>query len=106
MLKILIDAKQRNIKQVTLFKDGIEVAKKEGDIDIVTEIQNILTEQNLKLDQIDSFDFANGPGSFTGIKTGAAIANILQWSLKDTPIDKLPVPEYGAEPNIMPQPKS
>lgn len=105
MLKIFIDAKQRNIKIVTLSKDGEILVKKEGDIDIVTEIKNIIKEQNLKLDQIDTFEFANGPGSFTGIKIGAAIANILQWAIKGTPIDKLTVPEYGAEPNITLSPK-
>ena len=105
MLKIFIDAKQRNTKIVTLFKDDEILVKKEGDVDIVTEITNIIKEQNLKLDQIDSFEFANGSGSFTGIKTGAAVANILQWALKGTSIDQLHVPEYGAEPNITPHPK-
>ncbi len=105
MLKIFIDAKQRNVKIVTLFKDNEILVKKEGDIDIVTEIKNIIKEQNLKLGQIDTFEFANGPGSFTGIKIGAAVANILQWALKGTAIDQLHVPEYGAEPNIMPHPK-
>lgn len=109
MLKIFIDANKRNYKIVTLLKtDGnlsATLAKKEGDIDIVTEIQNIMEEQNMTLQQVDSFDFANGSGSFTGIKTSAAIANVLQWALKGTPIGELTVPEYGAEPSITPQPK-
>ena len=83
--------------------DTLEQAKDYVRLNGSTDL--IIKEQNLKLDQIDSFEFANGSGSFTGIKTGAAIANILQWALKGTSLDQLHVPEYGAEPNITPHPK-
>jgi tRNA A37 threonylcarbamoyladenosine modification protein TsaB len=105
MLKILIDANHRNIKTVSLLRDDEVIVKKTGDIDIVTEIATIMKEQNMSLEQVDSFEFENGGGSFTGLKTGAAIANVLQWAVKGTPINKLPVPEYGAEPNITPRPE-
>lgn len=104
MLRIFIDANQRKNKIVALQKvDGDQISaitKKEGDIDLVTAIKEICQEQKLKLEQIDDFVYAQGGASFTGIKMAAAVANILKWSVKKTPFDQLPMPEYDSEPNI------
>jgi tRNA A37 threonylcarbamoyladenosine modification protein TsaB len=100
MLKIVIDATQRNNKVITLFNDGKVLAQKSGDIDMVTNLKNLVSEQGLELSSIDNFDFTDGEGSFTGIKMAAAIANILEWSVKQVPPEKLKQPHYATEPNI------
>jgi tRNA A37 threonylcarbamoyltransferase TsaD len=113
MFKIYIDSSKRNIKTDILFKIesfGLpsetencietEIARVEGDIDIVSEIGNILKQNNLRIEDVGDFAFFPGPGSFTGLKTGSAIANVLNWAINKTPLDKLKYPEYGAEPNI------
>jgi tRNA A37 threonylcarbamoyladenosine modification protein TsaB len=104
MLKIYIDASERKNKLVKLINESKDstkiVAEKSGDIDIVMAIKNIINENNFKIDQIELFEFAEGKGSFTGIKMAATIANVLQWAINNVPTEKLKMPDYGGEPNI------
>jgi len=104
MYKIKIDASKRREKEVTLveLKGNTEavVAEKRGDIDIVVAIKELLEENNIPIDNIDEFISNLGPGSFTGLKIGATIANVLNWALGKKTIKELSVPEYGRDPNI------
>ena len=104
MYKIRIDASKRREKKVVLVvaKDGKEeiIAEKKGDIDIVVVIKELLEENNVPIDNIDEFISNLGPGSFTGLKIGVTIANVLNWALKRRNIKELSVPEYGRDPNI------
>jgi len=104
MYKIKIDASKRREKEVTLveLKGNTEavVAEKKGDIDIVVAIKELLEENNIPIDNIDEFISNLGPGSFTGLKIGATIANVLNWALGKKTIKELSVPEYGRDPNI------
>ncbi len=104
MYKIKIDASKRREKEVVLveLRDGVEtvVADKSGDIDIVVAIKELLEENNTPIDNIDEFISNLGPGSFTGLKIGATIANVLNWALKRKNIKELSIPEYGRDPNI------
>jgi len=104
MYKIKIDASKRREKEVTLveIKGNVEdvVAGKKGDIDIIVAIKELLEENNIQIDKIDEFISNLGPGSFTGLKIGVTIANVLNWALKRKNIKELSVPEYGREPNI------
>lgn len=45
-------------------------------------IDKILKKNNLKLKDIGEFDYNTGPGSFTGLRVGAAVINTLNWALK------------------------
>ena len=104
MYKILIDSTKRREKAVILVKNTGKgekiIAKKEGDIDIVSSIKYILEENNIKREEIKEIVPDLGPGSFTGLKIGVTIANVFNWALKNKKIDELDTPEYGRGPNI------
>ena len=102
MKKVLIDTTKRYEKSVELVVDGNTVIREFGDIDIVGSIQKILDKNNLPIDNIDEITANPGPGSFTGIKVGVTIANVLNWALGKKKVGELQVPEYGREPIITP----
>lgn len=98
MYKIVIDATDRFNKSVSLLKDDQLIDAKAGDIDIVSVIKDLLEEHRLVLGDIECLEANAGPGSFTGIKVGVTIANVLNWALeKNCPVIE---PEYGRAPNI------
>lgn len=100
MYKIYIDTTIRYKKRVALVKDDTEISTRKGKIDIVTSIREILEEKNLELEDIEEIIPNPGPGSFTGIKIGVTIANVINWVTRKKPIEKLAKPEYGKSPNI------
>lgn len=63
-----------------LWKDDYLVAKSEND-NPLSAIKDLLTQEKIELSSIDHFDANPGPGSFTGVRIGAAVANTLNWSL-------------------------
>jgi len=98
MYKIYIDTTQRYEKRISIQKDNVEIDTLAGDIDVISSIEGILKKNKLTLQDIDFFDANPGPGSFTGIKIGITISNVLNWILgKNKPLIR---PEYGREPNI------
>ena len=103
-LKIYIDTSKRDEKEIKLVKttDASEelLGKKEGSVDVVESIKNLLEENNLNLDDISEFVPNLGPGSFTGLKIGVTVANIFNWLLGRKSLKNLDLPEYGGEPNI------
>ena len=104
MYKIYIDSSKRKEKLVQLLTDdkgkGTVVDFISGDIDIVSSIETILKKNDLTPSNISSYNSNPGPGSFTGLKSGATIANILNWAITGTELKDLTYPEYGSEPNI------
>ncbi len=85
-----------------------------------SKIEKLLAENNLEFSDISAIVFFAGPGSFTGLRIGASVANTLAYSLK-VPIvgvtgedwqdkgmarikkgenDKIAKIHYGNEPNI------
>jgi len=104
LYKIYIDSTERLNKKVELRKiiDSTEtiVDKEKGDINIVVSIKNILAKNNLAVKDVSEFVPNLGPGSFTGLKMGVTIANVLNWALGKKKLKNLQQPEYGAEPNI------
>ena len=104
MYKIAIDASGRNAKTVVLEEetDGKSkiIDKKEGDIDLVTAVSELLVDNNLKIQEIADFTYSRKSGSFTGLKMSAAVANMLKYAVGRALPENLPMPEYGGEPNI------
>ena len=104
MYKIYIDTAQRfsNILSLVELKNTnekiLELIK--GDIDINYEIKRMLEKHKLKPEDISEFNVNSGPGSFTGLKIGVTIANILNWALNKKSQEELIYPNYGKEPNI------
>jgi len=58
-------------------------------------IEKILEKHKLKPSNLTAIKVNTGPGSFTGLRVGVAVANTLAWSLK-IPVNgkKLVEPEY------------
>jgi hypothetical protein len=104
MYKILIDATDRYNKKVSLDKDGVVMDAVVGDIDIVAMISYLLEKNVINLSDISEFISKSGEGSFTGLKIGATIANVLNWALGKKPLSELEYPDYGRAPNITPRP--
>lgn len=53
-------------------------------------IVKILKDENLKLKDITEVEVFPGPGSFTGLRVGAAVGNALSWALHvPKPLDKI-----------------
>lgn len=71
-----------------------------GDIDIVESIQKLLKHNSLNLSGISEFVPNTGPGSFTGIKIGVTVANVLNWILGKKSLGELASPNYGRPANI------
>lgn len=100
MYKIYLDTSQRYLNKVTLFRDGDKLDYKEGDIDVVSTMEQLLAEYNLKPEEV-SIDYFAGPGeSFTGLKIGSAIANMFNYATGKITPDQVKLPDYGREPNI------
>ena len=99
MFRIYIDSTDRYKKSVRLSRDGEIIDEISGRIDIIPSVKDLLDRNNLKIKQV-KFAANPGPGSFTGIKIGITIANILNWTLHNQKIKNLQKPEYGASPNI------
>ena len=104
MYKIYIDTTERykkkvSLKEVTDAGEAI-ISQKEGEIDVVSTIKDLLEEAKLQVSDIDEVIPNKGPGSFTGLKVGVTIANLINWFNKKKSIKELDMPEYGAEPNI------
>lgn len=61
-------------------------------------IDGILKENNLKFEDLTEIKLHEGPGSYTGLRIGAAVANTLSYILK-IPIngkkDKIIIPHYS-----------
>jgi tRNA A37 threonylcarbamoyladenosine modification protein TsaB len=107
--KIYIDSSDRKITKTVLFEieknREIEVSKKEGQVDIVSSIEELLDNAHLSIDDIGVISYNPGPGSFIGLRMGAAVSNVLNWVLGKKEAKDLEYPRYGAEPNITPPKK-
>ena len=81
-----IDTKDQKIVIVILLKDGRKIYKlteenKYGSQVLLPLIKKILTKNKLKFEDLKEIKVETGPGSYTGLKVGAAVANALGFSL-------------------------
>lgn len=72
--------------------------------DILSAIEEFLTQEKINLQDLTEIEVAPGPGKFTSLRVGVAVAQALSFAL-NIPINGQPAgssiePEYGAEPNI------
>lgn len=83
---LCIDTKDRNIVKVSL-KDKGKVVKtlseenQYGSQVLLPLIFKLLQTTNYELQTLKGIEVEVGPGSFTGLKVGASVANALGWSL-------------------------
>ena len=83
---LCIDTSAVNTAHVRLLIDGTSFEKvSESKIHksqmILPLIKNILQEHKLKLTDITAIEVSTGPGSFTGLRVGATVANTLGYLL-------------------------
>ena len=101
MYTICIDTSVKDSVTVRLIKQEEVIEECTGNIDAAQTIKELIEKHRIKKDEITEFKAFPGPGSFTGLKKGVTIANILNWAygIKPNPND-FEVPNYGKEPNI------
>jgi tRNA threonylcarbamoyladenosine biosynthesis protein TsaB len=77
-----------DVCSVALAQDGILLAIAESDEPkshagtVVTFIEKVMNESNLKLSQLDAVSISKGPGSYTGLRIGTATAKGLCYALE------------------------
>src|SRR5687768_14392700 len=85
-----IDTSQANKIKVRLAQNG-DVSTKEseqkfGSQVLLSLIQDLVSESKIKLQDLTAIKVVTGPGSFTGLRVGVAVANALAYSL-DIPVN-------------------
>ncbi len=76
----------------------VEKRKSPGDQNVLELIEKILKQKQIKLEDIHDIQVNTGPGSFTGLRVGAAIANALSFGtsipVNGNLLGKIVIPEY------------
>ncbi len=92
MIIVKLDTTEARKARVEIIKDQQKLIVILGDSPLPT-IQKALFDSKLELKDIDQFESDPGPGSFTGVRIGAAVANALNFALnKEVGLIK---PVYG-----------
>lgn len=82
-------------------KSFFQSSKTPGGTDLLDLLVKIFKKSKLSFDRISEIEINPGPGSFTGLRTGFSVANVLGWVLKipvnGKRLDKgeMPDVEYG-----------
>lgn len=79
-MKLYLDLSTSKVSKVTLLENGQIIDSLTG-ANTLSLIDQILKKNNLDLRDLEEIDSFPGPGSFTGLKVGAAIANTLNYAL-------------------------
>ncbi len=85
-MKLFIDTSAMNTAHIALEIDGkryekVSESKVMKSQMVLPMIEEILREQKRKLTDITAITVATGPGSFTGLRVGATVANALGYLL-------------------------
>ena len=98
---LFIDTSEINTAKVALEIDGKRFEKTSESKRVKSQmvlplIEQILGEHKLKLTDITAITVASGPGSFTGLRVGATVANALGYLLdiKVNGKKELAIPTY------------
>lgn len=112
--------------ELALYKDEVKLdeiiwhAHRELSTTLLSKIHDILEQNQLSFDDLSGVAVFKGPGSFTGLRIGAVVANTLSYSLNAPVVgtsgdnwqlnaisriktgenDQIVQPEYGGKPNI------
>lgn len=82
-MKLFLDTSSNSETVVRLDDTEIKKGSKVTHSQVVLPmIENLLDKKGKKLADITEIEVATGPGSFTGLRVGAAIANALGFALK------------------------
>lgn len=81
MKKLFLDTSVSKKANVKIFEGNSILVEINSDSSLLA-IKEALEKTQLDLDDIDHFEANSGPGSYTGLRVGAAIINTLNWALK------------------------
>lgn len=95
-----IDTSNNLVTKIQLGNTILEEERKTPSEQNVLElIEKTLKKERLKLEDIESIEINTGPGSFTGLRVGASIANALSFSgnilVNGKKIGEIILPEYS-----------
>lgn len=89
-MKLYIDTSSN--KEITIKLDGKTYKKKLGKSqELLSLIDAALRKSHKVLNDVTEIQINSGPGSFTGLRVGASVANALGWLLK-RPVNGKTVP--------------
>lgn len=94
MYQIYIDTTDRYKNIIELRKGNKIIDLISGEVDVVSSIRDLLKKNNIELSEISDFSMNKGPGSFTGLKIGAAIVNVLNWVVAHKKSSDIILPTY------------
>ena len=85
--KLYIDTSdQIKVKVILYFESEIVSEKIEirrhSSQNLLRLIVELLKEKNISINQLSEIEINIGPGSYTGLRVGAAVANAIAWFLK------------------------
>lgn len=100
-MKLFIDTTDSNKTIIGLDKKRWKhETKKHKSQKLLDLIDKNLKKQKKNLEEITEIEINLGPGSFTGLRVGVAVANALAWALKipvnGKKIGELVEPKYGS----------
>lgn len=98
--EIIIDTSDMDTARIVLRHNGSEhevVSQRKGLSSqvVLPLLSQTLTKHNIKVSDITHIIVATGPGSFTGLRVGIAIANALSYLLH-IPVNKLPIGTFAS----------
>ena len=83
---LTIDTSERHLIKVSIDREDKHFEKEHeqefGSQVLINLIQDVLKDAELELSDLDEIKVAKGPGSYTGLRVGAAVANALGYSLE------------------------
>ncbi len=82
-MKLYIDTSDREKVVVGIDEARFETKVKErASQRLLPFIDEVLKKKDKTIEDVTEIEVKNGPGSFTGLRVGVAVANTLGWSLK------------------------
>lgn len=111
-----LDTSDRHNLIIRLEESGKQLLEKKltggakNSSNLLQTLKDLFDEKGIPVEKLTGLRVNPGPGSYTSLRVGIAIANTLSYALK-IPINDLPprqplLPEYGQAPYITPSPES
>lgn len=85
-MKLKIDSSSLDVTRVFLEDEGLVISQKEmyrspRSQVLVKSVSDLMNEGQIAFDQLNEIEVVTGPGSFTSLRVGVAVANALAYGL-------------------------